>query len=646
MGLKNKIAVIANGWYNRGLADTMKGIMRGADEQGSDVFLFLSYSQFRETEYYNKGEFNIHKLPDFHDFDGVIIMPDTLSSKPEAERLGQLLVDERIPAVSIGVLMDGLGFISGENYNSMKLLVEHLIEEHHIKSAIYIAGHKDNRESERRGTAVKETLLEHGINFSSNDIYYSNWEFVGAKNATRDVCRRKDGLPDAIICANDYTAMAACLELDELGYKVPGDVIVTGYDNVDVSRAFYPSLTTIAQPYDYMGYSAVQVLYEIVNGSDAKLLRTAPGTLIKGESCGCDKGETADIARKYYCTKSHELSEENVIFEWTANDIEKAIFKCNRIDKVPRALKDHFENNHGYEGDGFCLVMDPLYKQAVYNRELSLRRDGYSRIMDVIVSLKNDKAQYIDTIDSRSIVPDYELDDVSHLYIVASVHNRANIFGYVVLKDRIQLVENRSLYAYLSRMGECFEKYRQTMRLNSANEELLELSTRDSLTGLYNRYGYERIVTPKFEENHILGKHNAILFADINRMKYINDQFGHLQGDMAIRTIAAVIQECVGKDWMAIRYGGDEFIMIGACEDEMAIQYLEERIMSTVSRRGIEMKLPYTLSVSCGHMISSPTDTTTLAEYVKQADEHMYKTKKRMYEENEELRSMNTTRAE
>ena len=643
MEYKHKIAVIANGWYNRGLTDTMAGVRKGAEEVAADVFLFVSYAQYRETEYYNKGEFNIHKLADYHDFDGVIIMPDTLCSVEEAQRLRDLFINEKIPAVSIGVKMDGLGFISGENYNSMKLMVEHLLKVHNVKSVAYISGHPDNRESVRRGFAIHDTLNANGIPFCERDIFYSHWEYEGAKQATHDICKRYNGLPDVIMCANDYGAMACCLTLEEMGYSVPEDVIVTGYDNVAVSRAFYPSLTTISQPYEYMGYEAVKLLYKMADGGEPEE-RTAAGVLVEGESCGCGHEGDADQARRLFCRHSHELSEKNVIFEWTANKIEKAIFRCDRVEKMQDALRSYFEGSHEYEGDGFSFVMDPHYRQAIYNRDMKLWSDGYSEKMDVVVALQNDKDQYIENIASRDIVPGYRKDKVSHLYIIASLHNRANIFGYLVFRDMMGHIEDRSLYSYMSRVGECLEKYRQTMRLNSANEELFDLSIRDALTGLYNRLGYEKVVMPKFTDNHRQGRRNAILFADINRMKYINDQFGHLQGDMAIRTIASVIQECLPNDWMAIRYGGDEFIMVGNCDGEQSIEYLEERLISTVTRRGNEMQLPYALSVSCGYMLSDPGDSISFAEYVKQADEYMYKNKKRMYEENEELKDMKSNR--
>ena len=91
--MKRKIAIIANGWYNKGLQDLYKGIYRYAEQRSIDVFMFLTYSQFRETNEYNKGEFNVYRLPDYRDFDGVIFVPGSLSSGEEAERIRKELVE-------------------------------------------------------------------------------------------------------------------------------------------------------------------------------------------------------------------------------------------------------------------------------------------------------------------------------------------------------------------------------------------------------------------------------------------------------------------------------------------------------------------------------------------------------------------------
>lgn len=630
--MKRKIAVIANGWYNRGIKEMMEGMSYYAEDKGIDIFLFLTYSQYKETEEYNIGEFNIHRLPDFSDFDGVVIVPGSLSSEKESERIRQELTAQNIPAVSIGERREGMGYVSCENYNSVCVMAEHMAEEHGVRRVKIMAGHRENSESNDRIKGIKETFKKYGVTIEESDIFYCNWEYNTVKKATKGLLTSRDGLPDLIMCANDYSAMAVCTSLEEEGYSVPDDVLVTGYDNVDAGRAYSPSITTLAQPYGDMGYGSIEMLYEMIEQGSI-LEKSYSCHLVIGESCGCDGGTEADEARRKLANKSYINSEENIIYGWNYSNIESSFFRTKHYSELPEILQTHFQKYHDYEQDDFAIVLEHAYKQNIMSGDIDLKVTGYSEDMEILVGLHDGMAYSREHFNSKEIVPEYQPDNRSHIYTILSLHSRNNIFGYVVMKDVMKHIEDRSLYEYVTRLGEIFEKYRKTMRLNMVNAELLELSVKDSLTGLYNRLGYERLVKPYFEEAQKAGKANAILFMDINRMKSINDTYGHLQGDMAIRIIASVIQECIPKEWMAVRYGGDEFIIIGVCEDELMLQYLCERMSSTAAKRGEELMLPYKLSASSGYMLSSPNDDKPIEQYVMMADEYMYKNKRRSYED-------------
>ena len=156
--MKKKLAVVASGWYNKGLNDIMKGISSYTDSRGIDIFLFLTYSQFRDSKECNDGEFNIHRLPDYKDFDGVIFIPESLSSPQEAERLRKSFAEDNIPVVSVGTPIEGEGFVSCNNYESMSIMCEHLASKHDIKRIAFIAGHKDNAESNDRLAGCRDTF--------------------------------------------------------------------------------------------------------------------------------------------------------------------------------------------------------------------------------------------------------------------------------------------------------------------------------------------------------------------------------------------------------------------------------------------------------------------------------------------------------
>ena len=628
--MKKKIAVIANGWYNRGLSDIMKGITAYTGQRGIDVFLFLTYSTFRDSVEYNDGEFNIHRLPKYDDYDGVIFIPDSLSSPREAERLRSEFVDNGVKAVSVGTQVEGLSYVSCNNYESMCVMCRHLAKDHDIKRAAFIAGHKDNAESNERLNGCRDTFDKYGIRLDDRDVFYCNWEYEAVVKAAKKIATDKRGLPDVIVCANDVGAMAVCATLENMGYSIPKDVKVTGYDNVYLTRAFSPSITTMAQPYEEMGYDSALAIYEMAQ-SDQCVVKNSISKLIIGESCGCAHDEAAVSARKKLAAENFLTSENNIIFERTSIDIENAIFKSKSYEDLSAVLQEYFKANHEYERDGFAIVLKHAYAQNIYSDDTDLKEMGYGRSMKVVVALSKNKAYGIDDFETKDLIPQYKNTKGSHVYVISSLHSRNNIFGYVIMKDVMDHVEDRSLYAYMSRLGESFEKYRKIMRLDQVNARLRELSVKDSLTGLYNRYGYDSVIRKRYINDLSKSERDVIIFIDINRLKYINDTFGHLQGDMAIRTIGTVINECIPKEWVAIRYGGDEFLIFGALKEEPSVDYLCERLTSTIEKRGEELRLPYRLSASCGHLVTDPSSDMTLEQYVETADKYMYENKRRSY---------------
>ena len=150
---------------------------------------------------------------------------------------------------------------------------------------------------------------------------------------------------------------------------------------------------------------------------------------------------------------------------------------------------------------------------------------------------------------------------------------------------------------------------------------------RDELTGLYNRMGYEKIVIPYLDELRRTKRNSVIMVADINKMKVINDKYGHLQGDTAIKLAAAVIRSVVPKNWKAVRYGGDEYVIIGEYRVSDDMEAMRKAIMDKAAKLSEEMELPFKLTVSVGYVIAEPDNNIGNEEYFRMADEAMYKMK-------------------
>ena len=159
----------------------------------------------------------------------------------------------------------------------------------------------------------------------------------------------------------------------------------------------------------------------------------------------------------------------------------------------------------------------------------------------------------------------------------------------------------------------------------------------DFLTNMYNRTGCENVLFSFIEEAKKQGKDSILVFADINYMKMINDDYGHLSGDAALRATAEAIRRALPNDWLFGRYGGDEFVAVGALDDRIHVN-LKDDFHKALEDVKEEFKLRFMLSVSVGYTIIRPGDNGTIADYIKTADDSMYEEKQKAHEQIEEYR--------
>ena len=147
--------------------------------------------------------------------------------------------------------------------------------------------------------------------------------------------------------------------------------------------------------------------------------------------------------------------------------------------------------------------------------------------------------------------------------------------------------------------------------------------------------GYEKIVIPYLDELRSTNKKAVIMVADINRMKVINDQYGHLQGDMAIKIVASVIKSSIPLDWKAVRYGGDEYVIIGEYDVSEDIESIKNNIIDKSWRVSQDLNQPFRLGVSVGYVIIEPENKLENEEYFRMADEAMYEMKQEAHKREE-----------
>ncbi len=168
-----------------------------------------------------------------------------------------------------------IGHVSGEfsgdvpwvnidNHNGMRAVVEHLLQLGHKKIA-HLSGSPIGQTTQYRLDAYRQSLETHGIAFEPSLVLDGGFTEMGAYRALRAEFK-KIGAQNfhkkitAIAAASDEMAMGAIHALNDLGYKVPTDFSVTGFDDLPFARYFSPPLTTVRQPIREVGHAVAEML--------------------------------------------------------------------------------------------------------------------------------------------------------------------------------------------------------------------------------------------------------------------------------------------------------------------------------------------------------------------------------------------------
>jgi len=214
--------------------------------------------------------------------DGVILHDRMLPSAAISKLAGL------VPVVTLaGSPNKGAMNVRCDNEAGMRALVRHLVRDHGYRSLAYLAGRADSPDNRARARAFEAEAEAAKAKVSIGAEWQGNYSAAGGAKVVESLLDAGRKLPRAIVCANDQTALGVMHALARRRLNVPGDVAVTGFDDVPVARHLHPPLTTVRQPMQEMGKTAFDVLYSRISTGRGEPDVVLPVQLIIRESCGC-----------------------------------------------------------------------------------------------------------------------------------------------------------------------------------------------------------------------------------------------------------------------------------------------------------------------------------------------------------------------
>jgi len=168
--------------------------------------------------------------------------------------------ERQIPVVFLDRIYNSsqnISYVVADNIGGMRKLVDYLVETGH-KSFALLNGNKQVHTAQDRYVGFTESLENHGL--KNYTVVFGEFTYESGKSMVRSLT----SIPDAIVCGNDLIAYGAIEELELMGYRVPEDVSVTGFDDIPFSKHYKPPLTTVKQPAYEMGKKAAEMLLKMM----------------------------------------------------------------------------------------------------------------------------------------------------------------------------------------------------------------------------------------------------------------------------------------------------------------------------------------------------------------------------------------------
>ena len=612
--------------YQNGVID---GIRRCARSNKANISCFCAFGGVLANSTFDVGEYNIYSLINFSKFDGVILMTNTISDPVQKERIIAKVKSTKLPVTILDCdKYDEFYNISIDNFKAMKTIVDHIIEKHGVKLINYISGPTSNPEAVTRYNAYISSLQEHSIEQDFDREYFGEFRAVDGKTAVDTFMSSGLPRPQAIICANDAMALAAVEELSNFGYKVPEDIIVTGFDNIYNARNHLPALTTISRPLEKAGFKACEVLIGLINGKEFPKNIVLDAEPVFSESCGCASADEADISE--YRRSAYKM----------LNNCRRDVSLLNRMTTELAAAENaentfrtvaKFISEVKCERFSICLCSnwDRIVSKGFGNTTPEhYKVNGYTTKMTAPLILENSVNESVKLFDSADMYP-FTQKNSGNINFFMPLHFGERCLGYYIFTNSKFPTNSLLCHSLMLNMSNSIENVRKLLNLNSAIQELDKLYVIDPLCSIFNRNGFIRTADAMYKQCQDTDQKLLISFIDMDGLKLINDNYGHKEGDFALQRLAGVIKDCCKGGRICARFGGDEFIILGDNAIEEDIDALESAFAMQLENINRLIKKPYKIEASIGTIVTEVKKELTLFNLITQADEIMYEKKKR-----------------
>lgn len=620
--MKDIIAICVARLHSWEQEKQVRSLCESAEAAGLRVMVFNLSTKLDVMTNHGQGELSVFEIIPMEEIMALVILTESIRNEEVCQNLADRAIQQNIPVISIDHRLQGCYNVVLAYDSSFEKIVRHVIEHHGCREINLVAGFSGNEFSEARINIVKRVMKENGLSFSEEYLGYGQfWEGPARKIAEDWVAQWQNGTqrkPDAIICANDIMAITVSNVLQNHGINIPEEVIITGFDGLELGECCTPKLTTARDDTKQIGIHTMEVIKNCMEHPETNIYDVEiPFHVQYRESYGCEKIRWRNLSEEimHWYGKSGEIRN-------TSNDLfmmMNILSDHHRVMQMAQKLEE-YQWLIGAENMMLCVNYQ-------FYRDTDIEGDKKTRDLIKLIEIRDGKYSIpVEHLDEKKVLSSLNsLLSPTGQILVVPIHWQTEVYGFIAIAQDLKRVDYGAFYEFTLSMDQIFGTIRK-------QSQLYNLYVRDPLTSLYNRRGFYEEIERRMNKLQDRKKTLFLVSVDMDRLKYINDNFGHGEGDFAICGLGDALEQCVeGTSGICARFGGDEY-MVGILEEtdksdfafyNNFIQILQEKIDHLNATSG----KPYQMGASCGKIYQEIRAVEEIELLMKKADEEMYSCK-------------------
>ena len=609
------VGIFSSSIHKENVNDMVRSVAKAIRERGFKTLIFNPFLDMYKSNAFSRGEASIYTLLDSRTLDAVVILPESIKNDDVCRRIIDRAKELELPVIAIDRQVEGCVSLCFNYADSFEEVIRHVITVHGCRRINFVAGMKNNPFSDERIERYKKVLAEYGLPFDEKRLGYGDFWAFPTRKLAESWFESKEPLPEAVICANDVMAITVCSVLRQHGKRVPQDVIVTGFDGIDLEKYHTPRLTTCAVDIDEAGEACADALEKLTRGKKCPSLIEIPYRMRIAQSCGCHVVNSDVIADKILQLNDSIViddTHEDLMFTYLTRGL-----GCSDAQTLAATMRRYSDTAT------WCCINKGSLDDNPRGKDLS-----FTPQMELLMTNENDGAEG-GLFDLYELLPGLEEKLSRHDTIMfCPLHHEDEIIGYIAFAVNPDVALFHNLRRFVLLTDQILENYRNRRVIERANEKLAEMHIHDPMTKLLNRRGFYKRAAAMIRRMN-KGNQGAVVFSvDMDNLKQINDGFGHNEGDRALKALARTLMLCAGEDSICSRFGGDEFTVMSLNTDDEFIASFADKVTAHLDRFAKRARLPYRIMISTGFICSRFSTVDGLDECIRLADEKMYLVKK------------------